>query len=258
MRLERELELLDENSEQQLTELMQRDVPKPKEVVSAADIFALLKELHELRGRRGRASNLADDDVGGDTENRLSQADFRETFTSLELGLTDGQIDRLLAVINLNGDKWITVEEFEGGWSLIEQEILDENLNKFGLDDSQVRAAPLRCHQARRTCAPRVALGISLTGRCAHSPNPLQVIFVVLSVVLALITLMVFLLTLLSCYLNEGQFGAVVQSLLVALAGKAVTTFRDGYRSKAEEGEVGVGELVHDLMEEVDDAVTQD
>lgn len=96
-----------------------KDVRETQDV-TAADIFALLKETRDAE-QLNAGKEIAEQD-------EISRADFRRLFAALDLDISDGQFDRLFAVIDLSGSDTITLWEFESAWELLQQEIIEEHV----------------------------------------------------------------------------------------------------------------------------------
>jgi len=161
--------------------------------VTAADIFALLKET--------RDAEREDAGEGATHEEEIEKLDFRRLFAALDLDLSDGQLDRLFAMVDLSGSDTISLKEFESAWDLLQEEILEGYMAEMGLSTGQIVMA---------------------------------IVYVFVMIVL----LLTFLLLVLSSWVGEDSFAAVIKSGLIAVVGQNITNART--KAKAE---LGDGEL---------------
>ena len=186
-------------------------------VVTATDIFSALKEARDCeRGEEKAAAELMSrlvDEGGDDT---INSSDFKRLFRALDLEFTDGQVDRLFAMTDLNGSQTVSEDEFDDAWKLLMEEILNHSVQTAGL-------------------------------------SPTRIYLLTAAAIVLLLLLFAFILLAMSCWVSEDSFGAVVQSLLVGFVGKAVTGLRE--RTKAEQGKAELDTLVRSLVhQQADDA----
>jgi hypothetical protein len=148
----------------------------------------------------------------GDTkgDGQLDMVEFTELFRKLQLGLGEAQMERLFALCDIDCNGTISREEFVRSWDLVIDDLLDDGAESVGL------------------------------GR-------VQIVFIVVYTLIFLGIVIAFVLVTLAAWANEDKFGAVVQSLLVAGAGKTSTSART--RGEAEDPEK-VDDIVEGFLEQ--------
>ena len=183
-------------------------------IVSAADIFALLKELratdeaHAEQSVKKRLSGLATTDPYG-TESKLIVAEpneevairkeeFAVLLHSLDLDVTESQTDRLFTMADLDASGFVSQAEFEGAWDDLRDEFINESVRQAGLSSTQVA-------------------------------------LVVLGIVSLLVLLIVFVLVTVGAWFNNSSFDALFQSALITTLGKASMTL-EARSKKAKDG----------------------
>jgi len=184
---------------------------RDKQEITAADIFALLKEARDAELEELGKEPVEDDEI--------DRSAFRRLFGALDLDLSDGQLDRLFAVMDLSGSNTISVGEFEGAWDLLQTEIVEEHVKKLGVSGGQI---------------------------CV----------MVMIFALLLVVLLTFILLIVSAWVGEDNFGAVIKSSLIAFVGQSVTKIRT--RSKAEVGDGDLDDLVENVMAEQEEQANED
>ena len=154
-----------------------------------------------------------------DHADEIGLADFKNLFCALDLSLSQNELDRLFAMTDLNGSGFVTLHEFEGAWDSLIKEVVQKTVREMGLSPSQIVAT--------------------------------VVLFVCL-----LILLLSFVLVTLNAYIGGDDFGAIVQSALVATLGKGVTSVRK--RSKAEGKGKDLDEAIDKLIGDQQAAAAED
>jgi hypothetical protein len=186
-----------------------------KNEITAADIFALLREAHAAEHHDEEAEIRAAEEEhhsGTHLSDTISAADFQRLFRAFDLPFADTQLERLFAMTDLDGNGRVSSVEFEGAWDLLTKEVIEESVAQFGL---------------------------SSTHR----------VFLVVSFVSMLLILLVFiLLTLSGWFANEDSFSSVAQSALVGMVAKGITAVRS--RSKAEQGGSELEKVIEELVGE--------
>uniref|UniRef100_A0A7S2FLW4 EF-hand domain-containing protein n=1 Tax=Haptolina brevifila TaxID=156173 RepID=A0A7S2FLW4_9EUKA len=163
-----------------------------------------------------RDAEAEEKDAGKVGDDEIERADFRRLFSALDLDLTEGQLEGLFAVVDLSGNRKVSAQEFEGAWDLLQKEMVEAHVQKLGL-------------------------------------SPAQIFISVSLVLVILIILLVFLLLIVSAWVGEDNFGAVVKSGLVTFVGTSITRVRS--KTKAEAGEGQLDEVVNVVLgEQADEA----
>jgi len=158
---------------------------------SAADIFAVLKTM-----RAADAESWGDShDVHADLEHiehmkhgeqeatTIDKPTFKILVASLDLSLTEAQLERLFTMADLDGTGEITQEEFEGAWDDLCDEFLAESVSSLGL-------------------------------------SPAHIVGIVVVVVTILVLLIAFVLVMVGAWFNNSSIDAVFQSTLIATLGR--------------------------------------
>ena len=117
-------------------------------------------------------------------EDTIGFSDFICLFQSLDLPLTDGQVERLFAMTDLDGNGVVTAEEFESAWDDLLDEFVEVSVLRMGL-------------------------------------SPALTALLVSGLVLSVAVLLAFILVTLSAWTGNDSFDAVAQSLLVGGVGRA-------------------------------------
>jgi len=197
--------------------------------VSGADIFALLRELRETdedgeRGFVGASVAVAGGSSSGKggpskrersgEELTIGKEEFTVLFKSLDLSLSDGQIDRLFAMADLTGSQEVSQAEFESAWDDLRDEFLRASVKRLGL-------------------------------------SPMQMWLIVASLIALLVLLIAFVLIMVGLWFDDSSLDAVFQSTLVAMLGRAATSLERTSKKARDSGEVD--KLVASIMGEAED-----
>ena len=142
--------------------------------------------------------------------NELSRDEFEQLFCALDLELSRGQIDKLLAVIDLSGNNYVSLQEFEDAWELLMREIIEGHLRSLGL-------------------------------------SPMQVAMTVIYIIVLLVLLFAFVILVVGAWVGNSDFGAVAQSGLIAVMGQNVTKLSTKSKEEAEED---LNRLVENILGE--------
>lgn len=135
-------------------------------------------------------------------------------FKSLDLSLSDGQIDRLFAMADLTGSQEVSQAEFESAWDDLRDEFLRASVKRLGL-------------------------------------SPMQMWLIVASLIALLVLLIAFVLIMVGLWFDDSSLDAVFQSTLVAMLGRAATSLERTSKKARDSGEVD--KLVASIMGEAED-----
>ena len=141
----------------------------------------------------------------------MSKQDFAEIFSSLDLGLTDGQLDRLFTMIDLDASGDISEEEFVGAWNDLRSEFVRNSLRKSGISSAQLAA-------------------------------------IVSAMVAVLILTLAFVLIMYGAWTAQTNTEAVLQSIFIGGIGKGATYLGD--RAAGVNGEEEANKLIENALEE--------
>jgi uncharacterized membrane protein len=210
---------------------------RDKQEITAADIFALLKE--------ARDAEL--EELGKEPIDEIDRSAFRRLFGALDLDLSDGQLDRLFAVMDLSGSNTISVGEFEGAWDLLQTEIVEEHVKKLGVSGGQICVMVMIFALLLVVLLTFILLIVSAYAAWGANPRRAERTRATLTLTRQAAV---------GRWVGEDNFGAVIKSSLIAFVGQSVTKIRT--RSKAEVGDGDLDDLVENVMAEQEEQANED
>ena len=142
-------------------------------------------------------------------EDGLSAEDFNLLFQSLDLSLTEAQVEKLFASTDLDGNGCVTASEFESAWDDLIDEFVSQSVAQAGF-------------------------------------SPALTVLAVAVLVLCAALVLAFVLVTLSAFVIDTTFDAVVQSILVASVGKAAAAYPG--KANASLSEEDLDKLVGSIM----------
>ena len=155
--------------------------------------------------------------VNTDGNPLVDMKEFKRIFDLLELDITEAQKEQLFAFCDTDCSGVISEKEFQEGWEMMLEVLLENVADSLGLSKAQI-------------------------------------IMAWVYILTILVLLVFFILLTIGAWNNESSFNALVQGTLISGAGKAVTALRQ--KSKAEDGESLEG-LVDQILDGQKDAAAE-
>ena len=155
--------------------------------------------------------------VNTEGKDHLKMKDFKRIFELLELDITEAQKEQLFAFCDTDCSGEISEKEFQEGWDMMLEVLLENAADSLGLSKAQIIMA------------------------CVY-------------ILTILVLLVFFILLTIGAWNNESSFNAIVQSALISGVGKATTALRQ--KSKAESSE-NLGDIVEGLIDNQKEAADE-